>query len=1103
MPKDIGDWLVGLGLDQYKTLFDDNEIDLSALPYISEDDLKDIGVALGARRKILAAIPALGRDQETAIDQSQASEAEALPAPASEKRQVTVLFADLTGFTALSAELGAEKTHALLNRYFELVDGIVEGYGGSIDKHIGDNVMAVFGAPIAHSDDPERAVRGALDIHDVMAKLSREFGRTLQAHIGIASGQVVASGTGSNNYREYTVTGSSVNLASRLQDEAGPGETFLSPEVKREVTSRFECSLVGEVSVKGLDNPVRAWRLIGLSQEAAIQQRSRFVGRRNERRQFAALIEECLEAGDGQVVLVRGEAGIGKTRLIAEFSNLAERQGFACHKGLVLDFGVGKGQDEIRKLVRSCLGVADLAANEQRARAVDEAIETGLVAENERVFLNDLLDLEQSRELRAVYDAMDNATRNEGKQATVSKLINGLSRKRPLLIAIEDVHWASDLTLGYLAKLGAAISDSPVILVMTSRIENDPLDQAWRASLRGSPLTTFDLQPLRRTEAEELVGGLVQTDSDFVRDCIERSGGNPLFLEQLMWNAEEGDDSEIPGSIQSLILARMDRLEQRDKQALQAASVVGQRFSLEVLKYLIDDSTFDAKNLFKQALIRPEGDGCMFSHALIQEGVYGSLLQSSRTKLHLRAANWFETRDVVLFAEHLDRAGDPRAPGGYLAAARAQASSYHYERAISLVNRGLQLAEDLSDRISLTCIYGELLNHQGEIEESVAAFRNALALASGAAEKVAAWLGVADGLRMLDDYDGVMNALDEAQILAQGQDFMRELSQIHHQRGNLFFPLGRIEECLVEHERALDAARSARAPDCEAQALGGLGDANYARGRMATAGNYIARCTALAREHGLGRIQVAYSAMLGHVCIYQLELKKGASLGAQAAELAARVGHHRAENIAQRAAAACYFEMGQIEQAHFHLGKSSELVQKYRMRRFDAVNKAYEAALYKEAGEYDRALATLMDAVEISKETGHQFTGPWVLGRLAVVAKDPSIQHTALVEGEEVLRQGSVGHNHLWFYRLAIEACLESENWEAAERYATRLEDFTKQESLLWADYFISWGRALARFGRGQRDEAVFQELRRLRKKAEQEELAPPLPALDAALSLE
>ncbi|MCH9013952.1 MAG: AAA family ATPase, partial [Proteobacteria bacterium] len=592
MARDIGEWLEGLGLGRYTEAFTDNEIDLHALPHITEADLKDIGVALGARRKLLAAIVALtnGEAETEAASVSSASATQTVPALSGEQRQVTVLFADLAGFTQISDELGAEATHALLNRYFETVDAIVEGYGGSIDKHMGDNVMAVFGAPVAHSDDPERALRAALDIHRTMAELTTEFGRDLWAHIGIASGQVVASGTGSDAYREYTVTGSSVNLASRLQDKAEPGETLISQTVQRAVTDVVESAPMGAIEVKGFAEPVPAWRLEGLRGDLAAARHSPFVGRRAERRQFGALIQECLETGNGQTILARGEAGIGKTRLVEEFAALAEASGFACHKGLVLDFGVGKGQDAIRSVVRSLLGLARGGDKTQRQAAVDKAIGDGLIITDRRVFLNDLLDLAQPVADSALYDAMNNAVRNEGKRAVVADLLRAASASGPILVIIEDVHWAGSLMLDHLAAMARTAADCPALIVITSRIEGDPLDQAWRAATGGCPLMTIDLVPLRRDEALILAGAFVDAISQFAQDCIERAGGNPLFLEQLLRNADERGTEEIPASIQSLVLARMDRLSHSDKQALQAASVLGQRFTLDVLRRLLDDT---------------------------------------------------------------------------------------------------------------------------------------------------------------------------------------------------------------------------------------------------------------------------------------------------------------------------------------------------------------------------------------------------------------------------------------------------------------------------------------------------------------------------------
>jgi class 3 adenylate cyclase len=256
---DVTAWLRSLGLERYAEAFRANDIDAEILLDLTAEDLVGLGVtSIGHRRKLLAAIAALRGSPAPATDlptnersAPAADAAAASPLPEGERRQVTVLFADLSGYTALSRELDAEELHALAGRFFDTVDAVVEGYGGAVDKHIGDCVMAVFGAPIAHGNDPERAVRAALDIQRRVPALADARGRPLGVHIGVASGQVVASGTGSARHREYTVTGESVNLASRLTDAAQAGEVLISDAVHRALAERLACAEAGALVVKG------------------------------------------------------------------------------------------------------------------------------------------------------------------------------------------------------------------------------------------------------------------------------------------------------------------------------------------------------------------------------------------------------------------------------------------------------------------------------------------------------------------------------------------------------------------------------------------------------------------------------------------------------------------------------------------------------------------------------------------------------------------------------------------------------------------------------------------------------------------------------------
>lgn len=1017
-----------------------------------------------------------------------------------ERRQVTVLFADLSGFTRLSSILDPEETHGLLNSYFEVIDHIVVSYGGSIDKHIGDCVMAVFGAPTAHSDDSERAVHAAIAIHPAMQSLSEKVGRILKVHVGLASGQVVASKTGSGERQEYTVTGDTVNLASRLTAQAGPGETFTSNAVYQSLLDRLDGEDVGTISIKGLDRPVSVWRVRGLRSSGSHRIHRRLVGRQGELGQFSGIVASCREAGIGLALYVRGEAGIGKTRLVEEFQRIASSQHFACHVGLVLDFGVGKGQDAIRAIVRSCLecsGQAETAARAAAKRALSEE----LLDSDQLVYLNDLLDLPQPTELRALYNAMDNAARNRGKQKTVAQLLRRLSARSPQMVTIEDLHWADTVTLAHAAELTVLTAQCPLVLVMTSRTEGDQLDPMWRSRTRAAPLITIDLGPLREQDALALAGEYSDASKVFALECVKRSEGHPLFLEQLLRSGVDSDLDSVPGSIQSLVQARMDALEPTDKQALQAASVLGQRFSLDVLRHLINNDQYICTRFIEQDLVRSDGDDFLFSHALVQEAIYSSLLTTNRRELHRQAAACFAESDPVLRAAHLDRAADPAAPQAYLSAARSQAAAYHNERALRLVERGHALAIERADIYAVTHFRGELLHDLGAIPEARQAFERALEVAGDDIESCRAWIGLATVMRISDQMQDALQALDRAQALATAEYLIVELSRIHHLRGNLYFPLGRIEGCVEQHELALRYARQAGSAECEAQALGGLGDAAYVRGRMLTAHRNFDLCVAVSRQHGFGRIEVANLNMAALTRQYANELPAAAEDALAAAEAAVRVGHQRAELLARNIAAFALYDMAELQRARDQLLEAGKLIERIGARRFVPENLTYLAKIMRAEGRRLEASHLLDEAMAVSRETGLLFFGPRILAERALAAEDPAEQRKALREGESILGEGCVGHNHLWFYRDAIEAALSGHDWSAVDRYAAALAAFTEPEPLPWSNFFIARGRALADIGRGRCGDSILAELRRLQSQAGQAGLKLSVATIEQAMS--
>src|SRR5437773_2535916 len=261
--------------------------------------------------------------------------AAAAAVPAGERRQVTIVFADLAGYTRLSSTLDPEETHRLLTRFFERTDAVITRWGGAIDKHIGDAVMGVFGAPIAYGNDVERALRAAVDIHAAMDILSKEFGRSLATHVGIASGEVVAATTGSASHRTYTVTGDAVNLAARLTDLARGGETVVSVDVQSTLAALAEFEPLGNVAIRGLAQGATAYRAVALREPAGDSQP--LLGREGERGRCAALLEQAASTRSGAVIVIRADPGMGKTRLTDALLADAGAREASCHAATVLD----------------------------------------------------------------------------------------------------------------------------------------------------------------------------------------------------------------------------------------------------------------------------------------------------------------------------------------------------------------------------------------------------------------------------------------------------------------------------------------------------------------------------------------------------------------------------------------------------------------------------------------------------------------------------------------------------------------------------------------------------------------------------------------------
>lgn len=1070
---DVRTWLNEHRFEDLVDLFEDNEIDGETLFELNNDDLKELGLSLGLRKKLLKAIA-----KASAADTQNTQATNVRASQTGERRQVTVLFADIAGYTQLSTQLDPEETYELLNAYFEAVDGIVEEYGGKVDKHIGDAVMAIFGAPVAHSDDPLRAVRAAVQIHEAMPKLAQRFGYELKAHIGIASGVVVASRTGSSHYAEYTVTGDTVNLASRLDGLAQPDETLVSEAVRRGLSRHAVFSSRGSTIIKGLPAPVQVWRFEHFLQSTEVTWTSAFVGRHSEKRQFSSLLEAVLNSSGGEALLIRGEPGIGKTRLVSEFSKLAQAHDVRIHTIHIVDFGANRGAKTLFDLAVSLLDLTATTAAKVRKDTVARMLAQSHVAPENEVFLHDLLDLELPENLRSAYDSLDASARQVGIRWTLTSLLENAVDDAPRMIIIEDIHWADRATLEALTTIAVALPDWPAILVFTSRVEGRTLDQKWLSSLRGCPLTTIELQPLRRKEALQLAAELSKAVEHDLEGLVQRADGNPLFLEQLVDGMSTSEPSDLPNTIQGLVLARTDRVESADREVLFAACVLGQRFTPDLLKEMVGEQPFSLERLADHRLLRTEGAECVFCHALLREGLYASLLTERRRDLHLRAASVYAEQDPVLHAQHLDRAGSARSANAYLAAAQSELDRFRHEPALRLAQRGLELTTG-PEAFALNMLSGELNHRLGNTDDAIEAYRIAQQHASSHEEACRALVGIAESLRVKEDYNQLLLVLDEAEKLIEGRDLPHQQARLCQLRASVHFVHGETAQCLSENRRSLEFAREAGSSELEAQALGNLADAEFSHGRMASAHSLFDECVALSFKHNFSKVAAANISMRGQTLLYLGHPQKALADCEDALQLSSRQFNPRAELVA-RLVGTYTLELFDLKAGQEWAKAGAELAKKIGAGRFELVCTEYLGRLAALEGDGDLAEQLVGEAVTAyrASESSMRFLGGRALGSYALVCKDSNRRRELLLEGGEILKLGVGAHNPLWFYRDAIEVSLDLEDWAATERYADRLQSYASFEPLEWSRYFAARGRALAQHGAGRNAKEVLRAVR-------------------------
>ncbi|MDQ5852904.1 MAG: AAA family ATPase [Chloroflexota bacterium] len=605
-----------------------------------------------------------------------------------ERRQVTVLFADLSGFTALSERLDPEEVMALANDMLKELAEAVYQYEGYIDKFVGDAIMAVFGAPVAHEDDPERALRAVLAMRERMEDFNRRWaerlGEPLQLHIGINTGTAIACTVGSDLRMSYTVIGDTVNLASRLQDVAEPGQILVSRDTYRLTQEAFTFLALDPIMIRGKREPVPVFEL----QRAKLfpgkvrglkELSSALIGREREMAQLGAIMQD-LEAGRGRVVTIAGEAGIGKSRLIAEWhATIGDRarwlEGRAFAHTTALAYG------PFLDLFRRYAGIKDddseIQARTRLRTAVDRLFPGNVEAH--AMFAN-LLAMRLSPEESALLAPYPAAALRRQLFGLVEELFTRLAQERPAVLVIEDMHWADLASIELVEYLLPLTKRLPIAIVGVFRQHPDEAPRILQAVAEVSyadRFTHIPLAPLSEASSLEMVERLLSMHAlpePLEKMIQEKAEGNPFFVEEVIRSLIErgalvrDESSEgwvatplietivVPDTLQGVLMARLDRLPDETKRVMQYAAIIGRVFLYRVLLQMAENATSldaDLSHLEREELIRerarqPEIE-YIFKHALTQEVAYNTLLAPRRRELHRKVGEAMES----IFAERL------------------------------------------------------------------------------------------------------------------------------------------------------------------------------------------------------------------------------------------------------------------------------------------------------------------------------------------------------------------------------------------------------------------------------------------------------------------
>lgn len=885
-----------------------------------------------------------------------------------ERKVVSILFADLSGFTSLSEKLDPEKVTDMMNSCFRRLGKKVSEHSGFIDKFMGDCIMALFGAPIAHENDPELAIRCALGMLEELELFNKEEGLQLGLSIGINSGMVVAGGVGSDEKVSYTVMGDAVNVAQRLQSAAKSNEIYVSRNIFQSTERIFNFDKLEPIKLKGKDKPVEIFRVLSskkLGEEALNQelQAENLVGRDRELDVARCMIDRVTES-QGQIFCVAGDAGVGKSRFKMEVKKIAKEKDLRWLESKCHHLYRESPYYCVSHLIQSLLEIDGEQKIDDQLQAASKIKDFNLDAVSVEMIYQ-LLKLP----FEGAQSQLDASQKKRALFLAVKKLMIELSKQQPTLIYFEDLHWIDPISKELLNHIVEAIHSHPIMIYGSFR--NDFLHE-WHDRQN---FTQIKLSPLTKEQSIELVRHLLKVTEipeSLIKIIEEKSDGNPLYVEEIIkalidsqkiqkdpssnsWMFhDEMDGVEIPTTLQGLIASRIDRLQDETKQVLQYASVIGREFSDVLLRraeILAENLDSELGYLRKRELIfemeaEIEEITYIFKHALTQQVAYEGILKKKRKTFHRQVANSIEDlihRDqnrrredyIEELAHHYVEAAEFEKAVFYLIeSAQKSAKDFNNQGALKLYHKVLELFEEIEMPETDERFYQSLMRIAeihvltGALEEASKFYQRVYDIATSLNEhvllcQISRRLG--DICRLKGNAEGAFEYLNQsiayAEMCQNKEERIRSLKAL----GSTYQLTHDLDQSLEHFERGLKGAREINHPKIIAEYLNDIAINLINRNQLDEAKERLSEAVILAQEQNYKSLEISATLNFGVVEYYKQNFAEASNQFKQAALIAERIGDFKNVLIATHNIGEVLKEFGQFEEALQYFKKSYEL----------------------------------------------------------------------------------------------------------------------------------------------------------------------------------